>query len=539
MNARFPLAALAAVAALAAASQPARAAGLGNAPDAPRVQLPGDVTASSAQADRSTWIVAARDTAAAARIARAHGATRIAGGAWLAPRTRARALAAALRTKRLLDYAEPNRIGRRTQAPDPLSAHPASGWRAAVVGTAVAPPVGPDSPLIGVVDTMIDVSHPEIAGSNITTLGTSALGDFHGTATTTVAAAAANGVGMLGVWPGARTLNLPLPDGERISCADSARGIARAVSAGAAVINMSYGSPSRCTTEERAVNRAVKAGAVPVAASGNEFEQGNPLEYPASLPHVLTVGAVGADDTPAFFSNESPAVDLAAPGRGILAAVPVGLDPGRDGDGFHPVDGTSFSAPMVAAAVAWVRAARPELTPFQAAQVVRLGARDVGSAGYENATGFGVLNLPGALSREPPADDPQEPNDDIRYVNGRAFRGLTPALYNGRDSAISATTDLAEDPIDVYRVKVRAGRRVRLSLSPRVGDADLFVFDGKARGVGRARPVGRSTRSGKRTDRVTVRNRGRKTTLFYAAVGFERDKRLKLLNATYTLRVNG
>ena len=44
------------------------------------------------------------------------------------------------------------------------------------------------------------------------------------------------------------------------------------------------------------------------------------------------------------------------------------------------MSGTSFSSPMVAAAVAWVRAARPELTPFQAAQVVRLGARDVGAA---------------------------------------------------------------------------------------------------------------------------------------------------------------
>ena len=50
-------------------------------------------------------------------------------------------------------------------------------------------------------------------------------------------------------------------------------------------------------------------------------------------------------------------------------------------DGFAQLDGTSFAAPMVAAAIAWVRAARPELTPFQAAQVVRLGARDVGAAG--------------------------------------------------------------------------------------------------------------------------------------------------------------
>jgi hypothetical protein len=540
VKARISFAAAAALAALAAATQPAAAADLRTAAAAPRVQLPGDATASTVLADPATWIVGVRASAAARRIARGHGATRIAGRAWLVPRTRARTLAADLKQRRLLDYAEPNRIAHRSQQPpDPLSAHPASAWRATVVVDAVAPPAGPASPLIALIDTAIDGAHPEIAGSSITSTGGPELRDFHGTATAAVASAAANGVGMLGVWPGARTLNVPLPDGEDISCADSARGISRAVRAGAAVINMSYGSPSKCTAEEHQVNRAVKAGAVPVAASGNEFERGNPLEFPASLAHVLTVGAVGADGKPAFFSNESPAVDLAAPGVGILTAVPVAFDPGQDGDGFHPVDGTSFSAPMVSAAVAWIRAARPDLSPFQAAQVVRLGARDVGRQGYENATGFGVLNLPGALAREAPADDPLEPNDDIRYVNGRAFGAPAAALYNGRAGSVGATADLAEDPIDIYRIKVRAGRRARLTLTPRVGDPDLFVFDGKARSVGSAPSVARSTRRGRRTDRVTVRNRGRKTTTFYAAVGFNEGKRLPLLNAAYTLRVNG
>ena len=530
------MAALAALTAAAAASQPAQGAGLRNAPAGPSVTLPGSATAAAVAADGATWIVGARR--GGGTIARAHGAERIAGRAWLAPRSRARALTAALHAHGLLDYAEPNRLSRRTQATlaDPLSTNVGSSWRTAVVGDAAVPPVGPDSPLIAVVDTQIDVTHPEIAGSAITTLGGPALGDFHGTATTTVAAAPLNGVGMLGVWPGARTLNVPLTDGQRITCADSARGIARAVRHGAAVINMSYGSASKCVAEEQQINRAVQAGAVPVAASGNEFQQGNPLEFPASLAHVLTVGAIGPDDKPAFFSNESAAIDLAAPGVGILTGVPAGFDPGGDADGFHPVDGTSFAAPMVSAAVAWIRAARSDLTPFQAAQVVRLGARDVGDPGYENGTGFGVLNVPGALVREPPPDDPLEPNDDIRYVDGRAFDQLSPALYNGRDASIAATVDLAEDPIDIYRIKVRAGRRARITLQPAVGDADVFVYGSKARSVG-ARPIDRSTRRGSRTDRLTVRNRGSRTTTYYVAVGFHRGKRLKLLNARYTLRV--
>jgi hypothetical protein len=191
---------------------------------------------------------------------------------------------------------------------------------------------------------------------------------------------------------------------------------------------------------------------------------------------------------------------------------------------------------MVSAAVGWIRAARPDLTPYQAAQVVRRGARDVGAAGYDKATGFGVLSLPGALAAVPPAADPLEPNDDVRYVNGRAFRAPAPPLFNGgKPKTIAATADLAEDPVDVYRVKVRAGHRLRATLTPASGDPDLFVFGSHTRSVFRADPVARSSRR-RGADRVTVRNRGGKTTTFYVAVAFDKKKHLKRLDARYTLR---
>ena len=123
----------------------------------------------------------------------------------------------------------------------------------------------------------------------------------------------------------------------------------------------------------------------------------------------------------------------------------------------------------------------------------------------------------------------------LRACESNTNRSGSPPLYNGRPGSITATADVAEDPVDVYRVKVRAGRKLRLSLKPSVGDPDLFVFNSKARDVG-ASAVRVSSRSGTRTDRVTVRNRGRKTTTFYAAVGFNTRKQLKLLNASYVLR---
>jgi hypothetical protein len=537
------LSAAAAVTAALAAPATAPAALRTSAPP-PSVTLPGSAASlASVRADRSTWIVGARERPAAAQIARAHGARHIAGGAWEVARGRATALATALKARGLLAYAEPNRVSVRAQAPAPDPLSPLSNWRDRVVGSAVPPAVTASSPLIALVDSQLDRTTPELAASpNIQTTGGQPLIDFHGTATASVVAAAANGVGNLGVWPGANALNVSLPP--TILCSDSTRQIAAATRAHAAVINMSYGSQSRCTAEADAIQHAVKEGAVPVAASGNEFDQGNPLEFPASLPHVLTIAALEAgSDEPAFFSSESVAVDLSAPGVNVLTAVPqshdADFDPDQDGDGFAFVAGTSFSAPMVSAAVGWVRAARPDLTPGQVADVIRFGTRDIGEQGYESATGYGILSLEGALAQTAPRDDPLEPNDDIRLVDGREFSSPAPPVFTGSTRTILATADVTEDPADVYRVKVKPGRRARIKLSPSVGDPDLYVFSSKARSVFSGRkPVGSSRKGEGRTDSVTVRNRGHKTTTFYAAVGFTDSKDLRLLNATYRLKIS-
>ena len=442
----------------------------------------------------------------------------------------------------MLIYAEPNRVGRMAQASvvDPLSAR--AGWREFVVGGQVAPPVTGASPLIAMVDTQLDMTHPEFAGSNVSTADTRPVRDFQGTANAAVAAAPANGIGIVGIWPASRVLGVALPDGRRITCADSARGIARAVRARAAVINMDYGAPAECMAQTEQILRAVKAGAVPVAAGGIEADQGSPPRFPADTAHVLTVGALGPGDEPAEFSSQSPALDLVAPGTRVLTAVPVStdrnLDPDGSGDGFAFLSGTTVSGAMVAAAVGWVRAARPGLTAGQAAEVVRLGARDVGAAGRDPVTGFGVLSLGGALSEPAPADDPFEPNDDIPLVDGQLFGQAPAPLSRGRPASVLGTVDRSEDPADVHRMKIPAGAGVRVSLTPTVGDPDLYVMSGKARNVADQRALlGRSRRGEGRTEVVTVRNRGRRTATVYVVVRFSTVKRTKLPNATYALGV--
>jgi len=531
---RLPRLLRAAAAAALLAAAPASAA----AP-APPMALPGDAAAAGVRADRSTWIVGARPGAAAERTARRFEARRIgpAGtGGYVVSRARARALAGALRTRGVLVYAQPNRLARTRQAvpDDPLSGPP-NDWRAAVADPALTPPpVTARSPLIALVDARLDETHPEFAGGNTRTLGEIPLANAHGTATAAVAGAPRNGVGILGLWPGARTLNVPLA--EPIGCDRSAEQIFRAVREGAAVVNMSYGSADLCFPEYAAIQYAVARGTIPVAAAGNEFEDGNPPEFPATLPHVLTIAAVAADRRSSAFSNANEAVDLAAPGESILTAVPPAMDGDGTADGYQALTGTSFAAPMVSAAAAWVSAARPGLTPNQVAQVLRLSATDLGRRGWDPDTGFGLLSVGGALGRRAPPPDPNEPNDDTIWVDGRAFSKPDTPVYRGaRRARLRALLDTFEDPADVYRVRLPAFSSARVTVVPRFGDPSLAAYPAGTRSLRRGRALARSRRRGERTERIAISNPAARRQTYFVAVRIQGGARS--LDAGYTLSV--
>lgn len=516
--------------------------------------LPGDVTASSVRSDPGTWLVGAKPGAAAEQVAARFGAHHSGLGNYVVERAQARGFAHALEARGLLVYSQANTVLKSKQAvpDDPLSVPP-NAWRSAVVSPATAPPpVTPESPLIALVDAAAEPAHPEWAGSAFSTIPGTPVTNAHGTATAAVAAAPQNGVGILGVWPGARALNVPLattpgvPEGG-ITCAASGEAIGKAVAAGAAVINMSYGSPSRCAAEWVQLYFAIAKGVIPVAAAGNEFQQGNPLEFPASLPHVVTVAATTPDGRSASFSNANAAVDLSAPGVGIMTAVPPALDTDGVQDGYQIMDGTSFSAPMVSAALAWVRAARPDLTPDRVVQAVRLTAKDVvapdgqNRPGWDPLTGFGVLNIDNALAvpaDKLPIQDPYEPNDNLVWVDGTAFgRASTPIWQGGKQVQVDALLDKQEDPVDVYRIIIPAKKSATIKVIPRFGDPSLEVFTTEAVSVndldGR---VAKSRKSGsKQSEQVTVRNKGSKKRSYFIAVKPQGSSRYQ--ERQYSLRV--
>jgi len=395
-------------------------------------------------------------------------------------------------------------------------------WRGAVGADQVTPP-GPGKN-VTVIDTGLDFGHPEFAGRPNTTLlnaqsTTGAEDEAHGTAVSSVLAAPENGVGLAGIYPQAR---LSEWDTGPMFVSDVIEGIDRALDEGSSVINMSFGFDGYDRLLADEVDVAFGTGSLLVAAGGNDFLEGNAAHSPAVLPHVLTVAATDDQNRPSPFSNRSTAVDLAAPGENIPVAVPTWLD----GSGYTAGDGTSFSAPLVSGAAAWVWTRRPELDVTQLFDLLRWSARDIGEPGFDEATGWGLLDVPAALADPAPAIDPEEPNDDVdQVVPGRLFRNAeAPLTAPGRTRAsVSARLDATEDPEDVYRVWVPPGRRVAIQVTVSAA-ADVELWNSTTSSVlvtGAARRqhlLGSSSYTGTQPEAVAFRNRLRRGTFVYLDV---------------------
>jgi subtilase family protein len=356
-------------------------------------------------------------------------------------------------------------------------------WWLHTIGADQATPPGPGVPIV-IVDGAVDASQPVMAGRpNTTYLDTQVLvgrDDFHATAVASLAAAPGNGY--LGVYPQANLLVWDAGHGPtQIDPSAAVQGISTAAQHCPAVINLSFGGRSPTPDLQNAILTAVHNGCLVVAAAGNDGDKGNPVEYPASYPHVFSVGATDQNDVPAPFTSSGAWIDVAAPGTGITVAVPLS----HSSTGLATEDGTSFAAPLVTAAAAWIWSARPTLTAGQVAQILRGSARQVRPNRFDLQTGYGVLNIPAALAAPAPPNDPSEPNDDIVQVRpGALFPAGEPPLTTSTrpSSRISGTLLQTEDPRDLYRIWVPAHRVVHVAVSAR-GAATAHIWGPATLGV--------------------------------------------------------
>jgi len=441
-----------------------------------------------------------------------------------------------LRERGALRLSTPNRLSGSLAAADfadPLV--PTEWWRAAIgIDTITPPPVGKP---VTIVDSGIDVTHPDFLDrSNTETLNPqepAGIGGEHGTAVGSLVAAPVNGVGLVGIYPDAllRSWDAARGSGTQLETGEIVQGILTAANAGPGVVNLSLGSDEKELVIEQAIYEAVRKGTLVVAASGNSGDAGNPLGYPASIPHVLTVGASDASSRVADFSSRSRFVDLAAPGVGIPIATAIGK-------GWRDGDGTSYAAPLVSGASAWVWTVRPELDATQLFEVMRRSTVDIELPGRDDAAGFGLLNVPAALAYPAPIADPFEPNDDIEFVRpGGLYDNAVPPLTtpSRRAASVQARGDRAEDPRDVYRIWLPRHGNVSASLT---ADTNLDLGLWKTGTMSVTERIVGSDRLAKATaagtsERLTFTNKGA-GRYAYLAVVFGKGAPA----ASYSLRVS-
>ncbi|HEX3291925.1 MAG TPA: S8 family serine peptidase [Gaiella sp.] len=441
-----------------------------------------------------------------------------------------------LRAAADLVFAQPERtyrVSATTDTPDPLQGEE---WWLSQIGVDGLTPPGPGVP-ITIVDSGLDVSHPEFAGrADTLTLNPqepAGIGGEHGTSVASVIAAPLNGVGLVGIYPRAllRSWDAAKGDGTQLESSEIAGGILAAARAGRSVINLSLGSDASDLPIELAVDEAVASGSLVVAASGNDGDRANPLGYPAAYPHVTTVAATDRAGNVVAFSSRSHYVDLAAPGTDILVASALGRN-------WRPASGTSFSSPMVAAAAAWVWTARPSLTAGQVAEILRRSAHDLPPTGRDPASGFGMLNVAAALALPAPVADPYEPNDDIDEVSPTGDRFVAKAqpltTTTRRSTRIVGRVDAYEDPRDLYRTWLAPGQRFTAALTSS-SDGDLVLYASSAPSVvGRFATTGRLAAAATRgTGERLVYVNGKRGRWAYVVVRLPSGT----LDATYQLRV--
>lgn len=240
---------------------------------------------------------------------------------------------------------------------------------------------------LAIIDTGVDVLHPDLAGrialarSFVPHGEESFARDVHGTAVAGVlGAVAGNGIGVVGVAPGSEIEALKAcwadPPGSRQAACDSytlARALDFAISRRARVINLSLGGPFDGLLA-RMLERAEALGLVAIAAADPDPQ----LAFPASLPSVLGVAALG---------NEQPPADaalLAAPGADLLTTGPAGS--------YDFFSGSSFAAAEAAGVAALLLEVRPDLTPAALREVLV-------ASGRPSPSGPPRLSACGALGR--------------------------------------------------------------------------------------------------------------------------------------------
>jgi serine protease AprX len=315
----------------------------------------------------------------------------------------------------------------------PYASGVAKYWQPASVG-------GLQAPAIAIVDSGVDASASDFGSRvqqvTLTQQAGNSPGDGRGHGTFVASIAAGQADGYAGAAPNAPIVSIDVMDDQGVALTSDVVAAADWIyehkdEAGIRVANFSLNGTVPSSFQFDPVDKAVEklwlSGVVVVAAAGNYALDGQPSGIrfsPANDPFVITVGAtdtVGtlstSDDLTAQWSAYGYTLDgfakpdVGAPGRYLVGAVPATSTLALErpdaivAPGYMQLSGTSFAAPVVAGAAAYLLAAHPLWTPDQVKGALMSTAAAMPAA-QPGSLGAGTIDAAGAvkLTAPPNAD---------------------------------------------------------------------------------------------------------------------------------------
>jgi serine protease len=278
---------------------------------------------------------------------------------------------------------------------------------------------GDTNVVVGIVDTGVDFTHPDLKGNIKYNYNDPINGidddmdgfvdnfygwDFgendndpqfnshpHGVHVSGIAAASTNnGVGIAGIGFNCKFLPIKIANAEG-SLVRAYEGIIYAANQGCDIINCSWGSVGGGQLGQDIIDYATSLGSLVVAAAGNNSSEEK--FFPAAYKNCLSVAATNSADIRWGASNYGYFVDVCAPGDQIYSTLP--------NNTYGASSGTSMAAPNVAGAAALVKSRFPNYSPLQVAEQLKVTADNIypnHNANMEGKLGFGRINLQRAVT---------------------------------------------------------------------------------------------------------------------------------------------
>lgn len=313
---------------------------------------------------------------------------------------------------------------------------------------------------IAIIDGKVDTSVPELAGANVVDKSPCAINGSNESASHGTGVASLLVSQDYGIVPDATLLayqsidstsyagkDCPMKAGALPT--DLSSLVNQAINDGASIVNFSASSSMRRADLKWAIARAMSQGVIITASVGNGGADENE-NHLSRWSGVVGVSAIDTDGKFASYSSWGQGVTTTAVGGPFTER---NISDGKIGS----AQGTSYSAPIVAGALAQARAQWPNATANQLLQLLVNTA-----VGHENGWnqygGYGAANLGGMLNTDPSQYPDENPLADkgggtsptpaevqqyadglvdpseIAYDNSYAYRGLDESQITNKDN---------------------------------------------------------------------------------------------------------